>query len=368
MLLLVTGGAGFIGSHFIRLILKKRPTWKVINLDKLTYSGNPENLRDVQEEESGERYFFVQGDICNAALVEGLFSGVHPLFHAHRSLQHEGPAECPIRTVIHFAAESHVDRSIQDTSAFYRTNVEGTRVLVETARRHWVVGSPASIESPYRLVHVSTDEVYGSLEPHHSPFTEESPIKPNSPYAASKAAADLTVLAYVHTYGLPATLTRCGNNYGPYQHPEKFIPLFITNALEDKPMPMYGDGLQVRDWIYVIDHCNALLKILERGKPGEVYNIGANQERTNREVAEFIAQKIGKSRNLIRGVADRSGHDRRYALDVTKIQSALGWKADQSFVQGMESTIQWYKTNHLWWKQLKNEKFWEYFKEIYGSI
>jgi len=367
MLLLVTGGAGFIGSHFIRLVLKRRPTWRVINLDKLTYSGNPENLRDVEDSEGGKRYFFVQGDICDAAIVEALFGGMHPLFRDHRNLQPTESPRCPIGAVIHFAAESHVDRSIQDPSAFYRTNVEGTRVLVENARRHWGVKSPAS-KSPYRFVHVSTDEVYGSLEPHHPCFTEESPVKPNSPYAASKAAADLMVLAYIHTYGLPATLTRCGNNYGPYQHPEKFIPLFITNALEDKPMPMYGDGLQVRDWIYVIDHCNALLLILERGKPGEVYNIGANQERSNREVAELIAQKIGKSRNLIRGVEDRSGHDRRYALDVTKIQSSLGWKADQPFVQGMESTIQWYKTNYLWWKQLKNEKFWEYFKEIYGSI
>jgi len=367
MILFVTGGAGFIGSNFIRLVLKKRSAWKIINLDKLTYSGNLENLRDIKERESGKSYFFVEGDICDATLIEALFSGEHPIFHHHRNLKSAESLKCPIRAVIHFAAESHVDRSIQDSSRFYRTNVEGTRVLVEAARRHWQIERPGSTKNSFRFVHVSTDEVYGSLEPHHLPFKEESPVKPNSPYAASKAAADLTVLAYVHTYGLPAIITRCGNNYGPYQHPEKFIPLFITNALENRSLPLYGDGLQVRDWIYVVDHCRALLLILEHGKVGEVYNIGAREEHTNLEVSELIVQRMGKGRDLIWPVTDRSGHDRRYALDTTKIQS-LGWKTEQSFVPGLESTIQWYRGHSSWWKRLKNEEFWRYYKQVYGSI
>lgn len=367
MILLVTGGAGFIGSNFIRFVLDKRPDWKVINLDKLTYSGNLENLRDVEEKEGGKRYLFVEGDICNTALVEALFSGAHPLFGHYKNFRPTESLNCAIGAVIHFAAESHVDRSIRDASPFYRTNVEGTRVLLESARRYWEVERPASKKSLFRFVHVSTDEVYGSLEPHHLPFREESAVKPNSPYAASKAAADLTVLSYFHTYGFPATISRCGNNYGPFQHPEKFIPLFITNALEDKPLPLYGDGLQVRDWIYVVDHCRALLLILEHGKVGEVYNIGACEEHTNLQVAELIVQRMGKGRDLIWPVTDRSGHDRRYALDTTKIQS-LGWKAEQSFVHGLESTIQWYRGHSSWWKRLKNEEFWRYYKQVYGSI
>lgn len=368
MILLVTGGAGFIGSHFIRLVLKERPTCKVINLDKLAYSGSLENLSDVEEREGGRRYFFVRGDICDSNLVGALFSGEHPLFQRHRDLKVEAPDRCPIRVVVHFAAESHVDRSIRDASAFFRTNVEGTRVLVESARRHWGAGPPALEQNPYRFVHISTDEVYGSLEPADPPFREGSPLRPNSPYAASKAAADLTVLAYLHTYGLPAVITRCGNNYGPYQHPEKFIPLFITNALEDRPLPLYGDGLQVRDWIHVGDHCSALIAVLERGKAGEVYNIGAGQEYTNRQVAELITQSMGRSLDLIRGVADRLGHDRRYAMDATKIRSILGWRAERSFVEGLESTIRWYQANSGWWKRVKNDEFWTYYKEIYGSI
>lgn len=368
MILLVTGGAGFIGSNFVRLVLDKRPDWKVINLDKLTYSGNPENLRDIKEREGGKSYFFVEGDICDATLIEALFSGEHPIFHHHRNLKFAESLKCPIRAVIHFAAESHVDRSIQDSSPFYRSNVEGTRVLLESARRYWEVERPASKKSLFRFVHVSTDEVYGSLESHDPPFTEESPLKPNSPYAASKAAADLTVLAYVHSYGLPAIVTRCGNNYGPYQHPEKFIPLFITNVLENSSLPLYGDGLQVRDWIYVLDHCAALLVILEHGKIGEIYNIGAGEEHTNLEVAESIVDRMGKSRDLICRVRDRPGHDRRYALKVKKIQSTLGWKAEYSFAEGLNSTVQWYLDHPSWWKPLKNEEFWRYYKELYGSF
>jgi dTDP-glucose 4,6-dehydratase len=366
MILLVTGGAGFIGSHFIRLVLAERPSCRVINLDKLTYSGNLENLADLAANEAGRRYFFVEGDICDAALVRSLFGGEHPLFDRHPELRSGGPTS-PIGAVVHFAAESHVDRSIRDTSAFFHTNVEGTRVLVENARVLWRIEPPAA-KSPYRFLHVSTDEVYGSLEPDDPPFREDSPLRPNSPYAASKAASDLTVLAYFHTYGLPAIVSRCGNNYGPYQHPEKFIPLFITNALEGRPLPLYGDGRQVRDWIYVVDHCRALLLMLERGLAGEVYNIGAGEERANREVAELSVLIMNKSPDLIRSVRDRPGHDRRYALDVTKLKSSLGWKPELSFAEGIKATVGWYQSHPEWWGRLKNEAFWAYYREVYGLL
>lgn len=361
MIVLVTGGAGFIGSHFVRLVLQERPSWRVINLDKLTYSGNLENLADIEEREGGKRYFFIRGDICDPELVGSLFSGEHAVF---RKLGFEGDGP-PLGAVVHFAAESHVDRSIRDASAFFRTNVEGTRILLESARVYWTL-KPWS-QSSRRFLHVSTDEVCGALAPNDPPFREDSPLRPNSPYAASKAASDLAVQAYVRTYGLPAIITRCGNNYGPYQHPEKFIPLFITNALEDRPLPLYGDGMQVRDWIHVEDHCRALLLILERGQVGEVYNIGAGEERANREVAELLVRTMGKSPDLIRRVRDRPGHDRRYALDVTKLKS-LGWKPEVPFVQGIEATIRWYQTHPAWWKRLKNEAFWSYYREVYGSI
>ena len=368
MILLVTGGAGFIGSHFIRLVLNQRPDWKVINLDKLTYSGNLESLRDVEENEGGRRYFFVKGDICDASLVASLFSGGHSLFGRHSALAPEESDGRPINAVVHFAAESHVDRSILDASAFFRTNVEGTRILIEAARRHWDVTRGTADRVSCRFVHVSTDEVYGSLGPSDPPFGEEDPVRPNSPYAASKAASDLAVLSYTHTYGFPSLVTRCGNNYGPYQHPEKFIPLFITNALENRPLPLYGDGLQVRDWIHVEDHCRALMALLERGKVGEVYNIGAGEERSNLQVAEFIVRTLGKSRDLVRRVADRAGHDRRYALDVTKLKSLLGWKAEQSFAEGLQTTIRWYQEHEMWWKRIKNDEFWKYYQEAYGPI
>jgi dTDP-glucose 4,6-dehydratase len=217
-------------------------------------------------------------------------------------------------------------------------------------------------------VHVSTDEVYGSLGPGDPPFREENPVRPNSPYAASKAASDMAVLSYAHTYGLPSLITRCGNNYGPYQHPEKFIPLFITNAIENRPLPLYGDGLQVRDWIHVVDHCRALIAILEQGKVGEVYNIGAGEERSNIQVAEFIVQTLGRSRDLIRRVADRAGHDRRYALDATKLKSLLGWRAERSFAEGLRTTICWYQEHEIWWKRIKDDEFWKYYQETYGPI
>lgn len=351
MLLLVTGGAGFIGSCFIRYALKARPSWKVVNLDKLTYAGNLENLRDVEEKEASGRYIFVEGDICDSDLVDSLLGGRHPLFRG--SDKYLEASSGTIRGIAHFAAESHVDRSIQDASPFYRTNVEGTRVLVETARRYWKVNGPGADNNRNRFIHVSTDEVYGTLGPGQSPFKEEHPLKPSSPYAASKAAADLLVLSYVHTYGFPAIITRCGNNYGPYQHPEKLIPLFITNAMENKPLPLYGDGLQVRDWIHVQDHCEAILQVLEMGKLGHIYNIGAGEERTNLEVARFIVERLGKPYELIESVADRPGHDRRYALDSSKIQNALRWKPKYTFEGGLEETIRWYKNSSSWWKRQK---------------
>lgn len=368
MITLVTGGAGFIGSHFIRLILKERSGWQVINLDKLTYSGNLQNLADVEKSDAGKRYFFVQGDIGDAALVTDLFKGSHAIYHQSRLEKSTRPPGCPINAVVHFASESHVDRSILDASDFYRTNVEGTRILVENARRSWTAENQASKGTRFRFLHVSTDEVYGALGARDPRFTEESPLKPNSPYAASKAAADLTVLAYAHTYGLPAMITRCSNNYGPFQHPEKFIPLFITNAIENRPLPLYGDGLQVRDWIHVEDHCRALLAVLNRGQAGEIYNIGAAEEHSNMEVAELIVQLIGKGRDIIRQVPDRAGHDRRYALDASKIESRVGWRAEQPFADGLRSTIRWYQEHQSWWERIKNDQFWKYYRQAYGAF
>lgn len=353
MLLLVTGGAGFIGSCFIRYVLKARPSWKVINLDKLTYAGNTENLRDVEEKEGEKRYFFVHGDICDSDLLNSLLSGRHPLFRkSHRGFK---SSVGPVRVIVHFAAESHVDRSIQDAMPFYRTNVEGTCVLVEIARRYWK-GADPSDNGSNRFIHISTDEVYGALRSGAAPFREEHPLRPNSPYAASKAASDLLVLSYVHTYGLPAIITRCGNNYGPYQYPEKLIPLFITNAMEDKPLPLYGDGLQVRDWIHVQDHCQAILKVLEGGKLGNIYNIGSGKERTNLEVARFIVRSLGKPYSLIRSVVDRPGHDRRYALDCSKIRANLKWRPKYQFEKGLAETIRWYRNRTSWWKGLKTKQ------------
>ncbi len=355
MLLLVTGGAGFIGSCFIRYALKAQPGWKVINLDKLTYAGNLDNLRDVEEREGGRRYFFVRGDICDSDLVDSLLGGRHAHFSGPLRPRGSKNSEGPVRVIVHFAAESHVDRSIQDASPFYRTNVEGTRVLVETARRCWKDHGLKPDHSFHRLIHISTDEVYGALGSKESPFKEEHPLRPGSPYAASKAASDLLVLAYVHTYGLPAIITRCGNNYGPYQYPEKFIPLFITNALEDRALPLYGDGLQVRDWIHVEDHCQAILRVLEGGKLGDIYNIGAGEERTNLGVARFIVESLGKPYDFIESVPDRPGHDRRYALDCSKIRRTLGWKPKYTFEEGLTETIRWYRERGSWWKHLKNE-------------
>lgn len=322
MRLLVTGGAGFIGSNFIRYILTRHPDWEVINLDKLTYAGNLENLRDVAANFAG--YRFVQGDIADPDAVAAVFAA-------------------GIDAVLNFAAETHVDRSITDAAPFIRTNVEGTRVLLDAARKYKVP----------RFIQISTDEVYGSLEPGDPPFTEESPLAPNSPYAASKAGADLLCRAYHRTYGLPVIITRCSNNFGPYQFPEKLIPLTITNALENKPIPVYGDGQNIRDWLYVEDHCRALELVLLSGQPGEVYNIGGGKEMRNIDLIRLLLKLLGKSEELITFVPDRPGHDRRYALDTAKITRELGWQKEHSFEEALRRTVQWYVENPGWWQPLK---------------
>lgn len=330
--ILVTGGAGFIGSNFIHYWLSAHEG-EVINLDLLTYAGNLENLADV---EGDPRYRFVKGDIADRELVEGLLDGVD--------------------AVVNFAAESHVDRSITDAGAFIRTNVAGTQVLLEAARHHGLG----------RFLQVSTDEVYGSLGPEGA-FTEATPLAPNSPYSASKAAADLLVRAYHHTYGLDAVITRCSNNYGPYQFPEKLIPLMVTNALENKELPVYGDGLNVRDWIHVRDHCRAIDLVLHRGRAGEVYNVGADEERANLEMVKGILGLLGKPESLIRFVADRPGHDRRYAIDSTKLRTELGWLPEIPFAQGLEETVDWYVAHRPWWEKIKSGEYREYYARMYGG-
>jgi dTDP-glucose 4,6-dehydratase len=317
---LVTGGCGFIGSNFIRHLLVSDPDVRIINLDALTYAGNPGNLADVAGE---PRYRFVHGSIDDPAVV--------------RPLVGQGVA-----SILHFAAESHVDRSIHDAGPFLRTNVLGTQVLLDAAREFGV----------RRFVQVSTDEVYGSLGPTGA-FTEETPLAPNSPYSASKAAADLLVRSYVHTFGVPAVITRCSNNYGPYQFPEKLIPLFITRLLHDESVPVYGDGLNVRDWIYVDDHCRAVEAVWRHGRVGEVYNIGGRCEKTNLELTHLLLDLLGKPRSLIRYVADRPGHDRRYAIDCTKIERELGWRPRMSFEDGLKATVAWYREHAGWIENIR---------------
>lgn len=317
--ILVTGGAGFIGSNFIHYILRRHPGYRVINLDKLTYAGNLDNLAGVANHPN---YRFVHGDICDDALVEAL------LFER-------------VDAVVNFAAETHVDRSITGPEAFVRTNVLGAQVLLERARAC----------SVSRFVQISTDEVYGTLGP-TGQFTEDTPLAPNSPYSASKAAADLMVRAYHRTYGLPVIITRCSNNYGPYQYPEKLIPFFITRALRDEPLPLYGDGLNVRDWLYVEDHCAAVDAVLHRGVPGEVYNIGGVREMTNLQITRLILRELGKPESLIHYVTDRPGHDRRYAIDCSKIHRDLGWISAHDFGRGLSLTVRWYLEHRPWWETL----------------
>uniref|UniRef100_A0A7C2JYF2 dTDP-glucose 4,6-dehydratase n=1 Tax=Schlesneria paludicola TaxID=360056 RepID=A0A7C2JYF2_9PLAN len=331
---LITGGCGFIGSNFIRHLLSTRPEVSVVNLDKLTYAGNAENLADV---ESSSRYQFVRGDIADRALVEPLIAGGQ--FDA----------------VVNFAAESHVDRSILDSGPFVQTNVVGTQVLLDACRQ-------ANVP---RFVQVSTDEVYGSLGADGA-FTEETPLAPNSPYSASKAAADLLVRAYCHTFGFPGIITRCSNNYGPYQFPEKIIPLFLTNALADQPLPVYGAGANVRDWIHVLDHCRGIEAALDRGRVGEVYNFGGSAELTNLELMHQLLDLLGKPRSLIRFVTDRPGHDLRYAIDWSKAQRELGWSPETNFRDGLRSTIDWYLANPRWVSRVKSGEYQRYYDAQYG--
>ncbi|MFH0963534.1 MAG: dTDP-glucose 4,6-dehydratase [Planctomycetota bacterium] len=336
--LLVTGGCGFIGSNFIRLALAGNPGLRVINLDALTYAGNPENLADLERD---SRYSFLRADIADPAAVEDAFS----------------PRDCG--AVVNFAAESHVDRSILSAADFIRTNVLGTQVLLEAARARRV---PLFLQ-------VSTDEVYGALalDAPTGAFTEDSSLAPNSPYSASKAAADLLVRAAWKTHRLPAVITRSSNNYGPWQFPEKLIPLFITNALDDKPLPVYGDGLYVRDWIHVSDHCRALLAVLERPWPGAVYNIGARNELPNIDITRLILDILEKPHSLVRHVEDRPGHDRRYAIDPSRIEKDLGWKPRIPFQEGLRQTVQWYLDHKSWWQRVKSGEYLHYYETQYGK-
>jgi len=331
MKILVTGGAGFIGSNFIRYMLSRYPHYKIVNLDKLTYAGNLDNLSDVED---NPNYQFIKGDICDQNLVE-------------RTVEEK------IDVIVNFAAESHVDRSIYDPKIFVQTNVLGTQVLLESALKF----------KTEKFVQISTDEVYGTLT--EGFFTESSLLLPNSPYSASKASADLLVRSYFKTFGLPAVITRSTNNYGPYQFPEKLIPLFITNALSDQNLPLYGDGLHVRDWLYVVDHCKALDLVLHKGKTGEIYNISGNQEMTNLRITELILKKLNKPKSLIKHVKDRPAHDRRYALDSSKIKKELGWKPDASFEEGLSKTVEWYIANEQWWQKVKTGEYLEYYQKHY---
>src|SRR5215471_18513692 len=350
--ILVTGGAGFIGSNFV-LEWLAAGKGSLVNLDKLTYAGNPENLASV---ESDPAYTFVQGDICDAALVARLMEEHRP------------------RAVVHFAAESHVDRSILGPEAFLRTNIDGTFTLLQAARKYY--GSLAGEErEQFRFLHVSTDEVYGTLAPDDPAFHEETPYAPNSPYAASKAASDHLVRAWVHTYKLPALITNCSNNYGPYQFPEKLIPLMIANALAGKPLPVYGDGQQVRDWLFVLDHCRALATVLEKGKVGETYNVGGGNQRSNLEVVKTLCALLDElvpgsnfcpHLDLMTFVADRPGHDRRYAIDARKLEGELGWRAQESFETGLRKTVQWYLANAAWVEGVTSGAYQHWINENYA--
>lgn len=357
MRLIVTGGMGFIGSNFIRFLLQARD-WEVINLDKLTYAGNPENLRDVAHAHGGHRYWFLHGDVAKAELVDHLMGGRYALDHDTAARWHPAPPSDKVKpeVVVHFAAESHVDRSIHDPDPFIETNVRGTQVLLDAARRYGLS----------LLLYVSTDEVYGPAPPSGA-FGEDAPLRPTSPYAASKAAADLMCLSYHRTYGLPVIISRCSNNYGPYQYPEKFTPLAITNAFEGKPIPIYGDGQQVRDWLYVEDHCEALDRLIVRGVPGEIYNVGGGHTITNLELARHILRLVGGSEGLLRHVADRPSHDRRYALRVDKLVNTLGWRPRWSFPDALARTVEWYRANETWWRSLKTAERHEYSLGWYGK-
>ncbi len=335
MTILVTGGCGFIGSNFIRYMLAEHPDYKIVNFDKLTYAGNLENLHEIDK---NPHYSFVKGDICNKEDVDAAVQ------------QHK------VDAIINFAAESHVDRSIMGPAIFIQTNIAGTGILLDVARERGI----------QRFLQVSTDEVYGSLGA-TGKFSETTPLHPNSPYAASKTSADLLALAYHHTFNLPVVITRCSNNYGPFQFPEKLIPLMIANAMDGKPLPVYGDGLNVRDWLYVLDHCSAIDTVFHRGMIGEVYNIGGNNECANIYIVKLLLKELGKPESLINYVKDRPGHDKRYAMDATKIQTELGWSPSVTFEQGLKKTIRWYLENESWWRRVMSGEYQEYYKTMYDE-
>ncbi|MFY0518410.1 dTDP-glucose 4,6-dehydratase [Lysinibacillus sp. UGB7] len=334
MKILVTGGAGFIGSNFVNYMVRAYPTYNIINVDALTYAGNLQNLK---ESEGKHNYQFIKGDITDKEFIESVFAN-------------------SIDVVVNFAAESHVDRSITNPGIFVSTNIQGTQILLDAAKKYNIK----------KYVQVSTDEVYGSLGK-EGYFTEETPLAPNSPYSASKAGADLLVLAYHETYGLPVNITRCSNNYGPFHFPEKLIPLMIINALNDKPLPVYGDGLNVRDWLHVEDHCTAIDLVLHKGIDGEVYNVGGHNEKTNVEVVKAILGHLNKPETLINYVNDRLGHDRRYAIDPTKLQTQLGWVPKYNFETGLKDTIDWYLNNQSWWDAIISGDYMHYYEQQYGQ-
>ena len=334
MKILVTGGAGFIGSNYIHYMLETYPDVSIINLDALTYAGNTANLADV---ENDERYKFVHGDIMDGLLINDLMKKVD--------------------TVVHFAAESHVDRSILDSTAFVRTNINGTLILLEAAKNN----------GNTRFHHISTDEVFGSLTKDDPAFNEKTPYDPRSPYSASKASSDHLVRAYYHTHGLPVTITNCSNNYGPYHFPEKLIPLFVTNLIDGKKVPVYGEGDNIRDWLHVKDHCSAIDRVVRDGKIGETYCVGGNAERTNMQITRIILEAMGMGEEMIDHVPDRKGHDKRYAIDNTKIKKELGWEPSVTFEEGIAQTIQWYKDNEKWWRDIKSGEYKEYYKKQYGG-
>ncbi len=337
MKVLITGGCGFIGSNLVRYCLERYSDWEIINLDLLTYAGNLENTEGLEDAYPG-RYTLVKGDIADRVLVADLFD------------------RYSIDLILNLAAESHVDRSIKDASAFMRTNVVGTQILLDAAIRH----------GTGRFVQISTDEVYGSLGK-AGKFTEDLPLEPNSPYSASKASADLLVRAYIKTYGLDAIVTRCSNNYGPYQFPEKLIPLMVINAYNNKELPVYGDGRNVRDWIHVKDHCRGICMVALDGKPGEIYNMGGRAEKENIEIVRAILAYMGKDEGLIRFVKDRPGHDFRYAMDFSKIESQLGWRPEIDFEEGLRSTVDWYLGHKTWWEKIISGEYMRYYERMYGN-
>lgn len=334
MKVIITGGAGFIGSNFVRFMVKKYPDCEFVNFDALTYAGNLENLQDINNEPN---YTFVKGDIADIAMVNEVMA-------------------TDIDAVVNFAAESHVDRSIEDPGIFVKTNVVGTQVLLDAARKHNVG----------KYLQVSTDEVYGTLGAEGF-FSETTPLAPNSPYSASKTGADLLVRAYHETYGMNVNITRCSNNYGPYHFPEKLIPLVITNVLEGREIPVYGDGLQIRDWLHVSDHCSALDLVLHKGQSGEVYNVGGNNERTNLHIVKTILAELEKPETLIKHVKDRLGHDRRYAIDATKIRTELGWTPEYTFETGIKDTVKWYLENQDWWERVRSGDYLAYYENMYSN-